>query len=269
MNIDQNNYIKYKPKYVQIGGKKLTDEKYKNRPSPPYHANDCKGRIMKGNDGNEYISKKDKNNVYHWVKMKHECKKLTDEKYKNRPSPPYHANDCKDKIMKGNDKKDYISKEDKNGVYHWVKLKDFGKTKTPEEYYSQFKPYEPKYDKVDLLKKLNLVEKELLKSKIYLIHIGWNNVYNFSNYAWDDALEFLQKKLKLPNNNSIFDNVSFMFYTDKHLFVATINGELPMQNNILNKDKKVINDAFKKYFGKSYKESKNAKQVITVKLNKL
>lgn len=52
-----------------IVGKKNKTSKYKNRPSPPYPANDWCGRNKKGNDGNMYISKKNKNGVCRWVKV--------------------------------------------------------------------------------------------------------------------------------------------------------------------------------------------------------
>lgn len=47
------------------------------------------------------------------------CKKVTLKKYTNRPSPPYHANDCKGKTLEGNDGAMYISIADKRGVYTW------------------------------------------------------------------------------------------------------------------------------------------------------
>ena len=40
--------------------------KYKNRPSPPYPANKCKNRFIRGNDGNFYESIPDKNGIYKW-----------------------------------------------------------------------------------------------------------------------------------------------------------------------------------------------------------
>ena len=53
---------------------KLTNAKYANRPGPPYAANaeDCKGRIKIGNDGNMYISKADKKGIYKWFKVKND-----------------------------------------------------------------------------------------------------------------------------------------------------------------------------------------------------
>lgn len=44
--------------------RKLT--KYQTRPSPPYPANDYCGKTMKGNDGNKYLSKPNKNGICSW-----------------------------------------------------------------------------------------------------------------------------------------------------------------------------------------------------------
>jgi len=52
-----------------IVGKKNKTLKYKNRPSPPYPANDWCGKNKKGNNGNMYTSKKNKNGVCRWVKI--------------------------------------------------------------------------------------------------------------------------------------------------------------------------------------------------------
>lgn len=43
--------------------------KYRDRPSPPYHAGDCKGKTMKGNDGRRYKSIADSRGVYKWVNV--------------------------------------------------------------------------------------------------------------------------------------------------------------------------------------------------------
>lgn len=47
-----------------------TLKKYKNRKSPPYPANKNCNKKMKGNDGNIYISKPNKNNICSWSKYK-------------------------------------------------------------------------------------------------------------------------------------------------------------------------------------------------------
>ena len=45
-----------------------TLKKYKTRQSPPYSANQNCGKTMKGNDGNMYISKPNKNGICIWQK---------------------------------------------------------------------------------------------------------------------------------------------------------------------------------------------------------
>jgi hypothetical protein len=52
-----------------INNHKKTLKKYKNRKSPPYPANENCNKKMVGNDGNNYISKANKNNVCSWKKI--------------------------------------------------------------------------------------------------------------------------------------------------------------------------------------------------------
>jgi hypothetical protein len=61
-----------------------------------------------------------------WVsKSIKSCKapQLTEQKYKSRPSPPCHADLCKDMVMFGNDKRLYISKPDSRNIYKWIPVK--------------------------------------------------------------------------------------------------------------------------------------------------
>jgi hypothetical protein len=44
----------------------LTDAKYQTRPSPPYHAQHCKGLQKTGNDGQNYMSSPNKKGIYTW-----------------------------------------------------------------------------------------------------------------------------------------------------------------------------------------------------------
>jgi hypothetical protein len=48
--------------------KKMNTRKYLNRPSPPYPAAECPGKIMKGNDGNYYISQGSLFAPHRWIK---------------------------------------------------------------------------------------------------------------------------------------------------------------------------------------------------------
>lgn len=99
------------------------------------------------------------------------CKKINNPKYKNRPSPPYHAQDCKGKVLLGNDNKYYLSKSNNRGVYRWVKL---SYKNNPWQYYAQFDNIpKPKYSVKLTLKKLMKLRKELYKNKIYMPILNW------------------------------------------------------------------------------------------------
>jgi len=52
------------------------------------------------------------------------CERVTLKKYTSRPSPPYHAGECKGKVLKGNDGAMYKSTSSR-GIYTW---KPVGKT---------------------------------------------------------------------------------------------------------------------------------------------
>ena len=49
------------------------------------------------------------------------CIEQKTKKYRSRGSPPYSAMDCKGSSKKGNDGATYVSKQDKRGIYRWVK----------------------------------------------------------------------------------------------------------------------------------------------------
>ncbi len=49
------------------------------------------------------------------------CQPQSSKKYMDRPSPPYPANECCGIIMRGNDRRLYVSKPNVNGVCSWRK----------------------------------------------------------------------------------------------------------------------------------------------------
>lgn len=51
-----------------------------------------------------------------------DCIKQTKSKYVSRKSPPYPAQDCKHKILKGNDGKEWESLATNNGIFRWTRL---------------------------------------------------------------------------------------------------------------------------------------------------
>ena len=50
------------------------------------------------------------------------CSKSRRAKYIDRPGPPYPAQNCKDIVKIGNDRKKYKSVPNKKGVYQWKKI---------------------------------------------------------------------------------------------------------------------------------------------------
>ena len=56
------------------------------------------------------------------------CTRITLKRYRSRPSPPYHANDCPGQTKKGNDGKLYKSIADGSGIYTWRRMIRVGKT---------------------------------------------------------------------------------------------------------------------------------------------
>ena len=73
LNKQQRKNITEKIKSVSgknaINKHRKTLKKYQNRKSPPYPANENCNKTMVGNDGNNYISKSNKNNICSWKKV--------------------------------------------------------------------------------------------------------------------------------------------------------------------------------------------------------
>lgn len=63
-----------------------TLKKYTSRNSPAYPAQDCKNKVLSGNDGNNYISVPNKNNVYRWQPIKDSTTKKSPPKRKSPAS---------------------------------------------------------------------------------------------------------------------------------------------------------------------------------------
>jgi hypothetical protein len=63
-----------------------TSKKYITRNSPPYSANKCCNETKKGNDGNLYISKPNKNNICKWIKPNKKSSSRRRSGFKHRKS---------------------------------------------------------------------------------------------------------------------------------------------------------------------------------------
>jgi hypothetical protein len=193
-----------------------------------------------------------------------------------RPSPSEHAGDHKWVVKKGHDENDYISRPDKNGVFHWKKIEN---KMSAFDYYQQFQnPPKPKYDCTKFVATFLKVATELKKSNVYCFEIGWVGVGNFIDNAWEVATENIEKtahykKLlsKIPKGKIVtpIDLVSFAFYTNHRLFWASIKGEMVLQHNLLKSDKELVHATFQKHFGKSLVWPARRDKGIIIKLDKL
>ena len=233
-----------------------------NRPSPSISATMFKiGTKRKGNDGNMWIVKKNKKGIQRWVRLSKGggiCKKVNDSKYKNRPSPPYHANDCKGKILLGNDKKYYVSRPVGN-TYRWMKIR-YGNS--PWEYYKQFPDVsKPKYSVKSILSKLMKLRKDLYKNKIYMPILTWKNTLNSAEYK-----EMEVERILKPYSKNIWKNLSFIYFSPNNVYYASVTGKLWIQHNFQNKDKKKAISLFKKYFGKKYSWNGSKKRAILINI---
>ena len=198
--------------------------------------------------------------------------------------PPYEAEQCKDKLLRGNDGKFYLSVQDKAAKYVWKFIKRMNNTKTPEEYFEQFPNIQLKYDVKPTVDNLKLVKRDLEKENIFLIPIGWLAVWDSVEFLWEDTLTLLednskvheilninlQKKEDIFNiRKNILENISFLMYSDYYIFEAKISGELFIQFNIIKKDKDKVIDTFKKYFGKKFQWSGNLVDPMIINITAL
>ena len=76
----------------------IKSKKYELRKSPPFHAKDYPNETKEGNDGEMYISKKDKNGIYKWI-LKYKFKKTVEEYYAQFGyKPKYNVSFIKSKL---------------------------------------------------------------------------------------------------------------------------------------------------------------------------
>jgi hypothetical protein len=188
--------------------------------------------------------------------------KLTGNKNKERPVPPYRPEDCKDDILMGNDNHKYISKPNKDNIYKWIKYKEPEETTCPETFFKQFSDDIQKYKTTNTVTNLQEMQKELRNKDIYLFEIGWKDVWNYIDFAWEEAKKVEDKIKNKINRNE----VSIMFYTKLALYRASVDGTLSLQHNILKKDKKDVTEILHKYFGKKAKWNLSNSKVIDIKL---
>jgi hypothetical protein len=174
------------------------------------------------------------------------CVRLTTKKYLTRNSPPYHANDCKNKIIKGNDGKLYISSPDKNNVYKWILHEEEKEEKivyksNPDEYYKQYKIYQkPLYNYKPILEMLPEIKKELKKIGIVLYFYKWNK-WSTSPF-W---IEYAYEDLNIGDSD-------YILITEKDMYAGSIkeNGFIRVLHDIPKEKQEAFNEIFMRYFPK-------------------
>jgi hypothetical protein len=198
-------------------------------------------------------------------------------KYEKRLSPAVSAQDYHNKIKVGNDGNEYVSRANKKMVFKWYKIKDMNECSSAEKYYMQFpqnylQKNFYKYDLKQIEYKLNIAKKELEKENIYLIKIGWKRVYNFIDYAWENAETYIKNKYfkenKKINRYDILDKANFIFYTESTEFWSQNDGMFKMQWSLNKNGKKIAFEILRKIFKNKFIEPKNRGKAIIIKLNK-
>lgn len=158
----------------------------------------------------------------------------------DRPSPPYSAQAMPGKIELGNDGNQYISRPDKNGIYHWKRLWGMGETKSAVEYYSQF-PQKPRiYDSEEVVRKLRAVARDLKKHGVPLLQLGWDSIWDFADYAADDAAQIIGSTfISGKNGEGGYSSKPVIYYTDHKLYWASISGKLYLNHDLRTHDVRV------------------------------
>ena len=194
-----------------------------------------------------------------------------------RKGPSRHAGENKWKVQEASGWK-WISKPDKNGVFHWKILKpkrDIFEDMAQCERH----PKKIKYDYEEFLRKWKAMTKELRRHSVYTHVAKWASVGSFIDDAWDDAMEYsvatavkdgriAQSKRK---EEEFSKKCGMLMFTEFRLYWAAVkSGVMNIQWSLDNKGAlEAAHKVLKETFGKNVTLSKNANKTINVRLNKL
>ena len=160
---------------------RITLKKYAKRPSPPFHAGDCKGETKKGNDGRIYTSVPDKRGVYTW--------KVSGNAPKTRKAPKGRMYEIHDNG--GRPFKVYVNKANKTIHVYKHNWEDNSDTLINEWKYKEIwigsDPHAFGLDADDPRFKGNSILVQLTASKY--MFIGWN-IYTFELMEGDEPLKY-------------------------------------------------------------------------------
>jgi len=230
---------------------KVNNEKYSKRKSPPFHANDCPNQIKKGNDNLNYISLKDKNNIYKWTKYINI----------NLPNPDKNKNTT----YYAEDEKYYYSQKNKDGIYYWKELK-IKMTKTIDDYEKQFPNYiKPDYDLSFFTSKIKNLSKDLKKIGILFFILKWNkeSLYAGHHSIIEDRLdEYLEKHNNYPNGN--ITTSEYLLYKQSY---KSKDECIFLQHDIKDDVKDEFNKILISYFPKKTLGLEHQKNAIKIYIN--
>ena len=252
-------YQKYKEKYLslknnmnknnQLGGSKT---KNLNRPSPSESATLFpEGTEKKGNDGNMYVIKVDKNGVKRWKKSSDTKKssKKTLKKVSKKPSKKRLKKDSK-KISKKASKK--VSKKRERGF----SLESFYDLKVikPKDVYKYISHESVLKKVVDKIKPE--IEKQNIKFYIIPLPVSGGGIY-WTDYANSYMIEYYGNE---------YDSSSFIYMTI--YFEENLEINYKKNPNIfyaLNKDQqKIVADIFVKHLPYNYEWDGNNRKAMNV-----
>lgn len=141
------------------------------------------------------------------------------------------------------------------------------KFKTAREYYdSEYPDDKINYDYDDFIKKWKLAKKKLKQEHVYLVDIGWYEVWNFIDYAWADVKKYIENKYKIDD----YLKSNFIFNTENRIESSLrFDGKLYLQYNLDDEGKKHVKKIFEEIFGDSFIFPKSDNFTIEIKLNPL
>lgn len=252
-------YLKYKEKYLslknnmnknnQLGGSKT---KNLTRPSPSESATIFpEGTEKKGNDGNMYVIKVDKNGVKRWKKSSDTKKssKKTSKKASKKPSKKRLKKDSK-KISKKASKKVSKKRERGSSLESFYDLKVI-KPKDVYKYISHESVLKKVVDKIK-----PEIEKQNIKFYIIPLPVSGGGIY-WTDYANSYMIEYYGNE---------YDSSSFIFMT----IYFEENLEINYKKNpdifyALNKDQqKIVADIFVKHLPYNYEWDGNDRKAMNV-----
>jgi hypothetical protein len=222
--------------------KKVNDKKYLERNSPPFHANECKEVIKKGNDGKMYISKKDKNNVYKWIIHNPDLMEPILDAKKHKGKLEYGV------LGKGV----YLSVEKSDGEWIWkeqtIKMK-----KTPDDYFKQFPKYEkPYYNTTIFTKNISKLKTEMANIGVLFYYLKWGKDSLYVGHH-SYVMELVDKEI--DKNPKKYPN-GYFFYSDYLLWDNSLihndkdDGKMFLSFSINSSIKEKFNDLLIRIFPK-------------------